>query len=93
MTAPAKIYLQACGDCNDNDCKSCKFEDLGGNATWCKDKIFDKDICYICKDTLLEIIKTARAAAVVQRNFNNRPLEQEARIDAYDYIKKKIESL
>ena len=41
--APSQIYLQVYGDCNDNDCKNCKFEDLEDNVTWCKDKVFDKD--------------------------------------------------
>ena len=40
MKAPEKIYLQVCGDCKDNDCKNCKFEDLEDNVTWCKDEIF-----------------------------------------------------
>lgn len=48
---------------------------------------------YIRKDALLEVIATAREAAVIQKNFNNCPVEQEARIDAYDYIMNKIESL
>lgn len=48
---------------------------------------------YIRKDVLLETIGTARESAVIQKNFNNRPAEQEARIDAYEYIVRKIESL
>lgn len=52
--APEKIYLQVCGDCNDNDCKNCKFEDLEDNVTWCKDKIFEKDIEYIRTDAFIE---------------------------------------
>ena len=52
--APEKIYLQVCGDCNDNDCENCKFEDLEDNVTWCKDKIFEKDIEYIRTDTFIE---------------------------------------
>ena len=52
--APKKIYLQICGDCNDNDCENCKFEDLEYNATWYKDKIFDKDIEYVRKDAFIE---------------------------------------
>lgn len=52
--APEKIYLQVCGDCEDNDCKNCKFEDLEGNITWCKDKIFDKDIEYTRIDAFIE---------------------------------------
>lgn len=54
MKAPEKIYLQVCGDCNDNDCKNCKFEDLKDNVTWCKDEIFDKDIEYIRTDVFIE---------------------------------------
>ena len=54
MEAPEKIYLQACGDCNDNDCENCKFEDLEDNVTWCKDKIFDKDIEYTRTDAFIE---------------------------------------
>ena len=51
---PKKIYLQVCGDCNDNDCKNCKFEDLEDNVTWCKDRIFDKDIEYTRTDVFIE---------------------------------------
>ena len=57
MEAPEKIYLQACGDCNDNDCENCKFEDLEDNVTWCKDKIFDKDIEYIRADAFVDLEK------------------------------------
>jgi hypothetical protein len=52
--APEKIYLQVCGDCNANDCENCKFEDLEDNVTWCKDKIFDKDIEYTRTDAFIE---------------------------------------
>jgi len=51
---PEKIYLQVCGDCNDNECDNCKFEDLEDNITWCKDRIFKKDIEYIRKDVFIE---------------------------------------
>ena len=54
MKAPEKIYLQACGDCNDNDCKNCKFEELEDNVTWCIDKIFDKDVEYTRTDSFIE---------------------------------------
>lgn len=54
MEAPEKIYLQACGDCNDDDCKNCKFEDLEDNATWCMDKIFDKDIEYTRTEVFID---------------------------------------
>ena len=52
--APEKIYLQVCGDCNVNDCENCKFEDLEDNVTWCKDKIFEKDIEYTRTDAFIE---------------------------------------
>ena len=54
MKAPEKIYLQVCGDCNITECDNCKFEDLEENVTWCKDKIFDKDIEYIRTDVFIE---------------------------------------
>ena len=54
MKAPEKIYLQVCGDCKDNDCKNCKFEDLKDNVTWCEDEIFDKDIEYTRTDAFIE---------------------------------------
>lgn len=54
MKAPKKIYLQVCGDCQDNDCDNCKFEDLEDNVTWCKDKIFEKDVEYVRKDAFVE---------------------------------------
>ena len=52
--SPKKIYLQVCGDCNANDCENCKFEDLEDNVTWCKDKIFDKDIEYTRTNALIK---------------------------------------
>lgn len=52
--APEKIYLQVCGDCPQTDCKGCKFEDLEDNVTWCKDRIFPKDIEYIRTDAFIE---------------------------------------
>jgi hypothetical protein len=52
--APIKIYLQVCGDCQDNECDTCKFEDLEDNITWCKDKIFDKDVEYTRTDAFIE---------------------------------------
>ena len=55
--APIKIYLQVCGDCQDKECDNCKFEDLEDNVTWCKDKIFDKDVEYTRTDAFIE--KTA----------------------------------
>lgn len=52
--APEKIYLQVCGDCPQTDCENCKFEDLEDNITWCKDRIFPKDIEYVRKDVFIE---------------------------------------
>lgn len=65
MEAPEKIYLQVCGDCKNDDCKNCKFEDLEVNVTWCRDKIFDKDIEYVHKDAFIE-----KACQWLERNFN-----------------------
>ena len=52
--APEKIYLQVCGDCPQTDCEDCKFEDLEDNVTWCRDKIFKKDIEYTCTDAFIK---------------------------------------
>ena len=52
--APDKIYLQVCGDCPEVDCRNCKFEDLEDNITWCKDKIFEKDVEYTRTDAFIE---------------------------------------
>lgn len=83
MEAPDKIYVNF---------------PFGEEHPWCgpmvtKQGLNRHDTTYIRKDTLLEIIEAARESAIVQRNFNNCPVEQEARVDAYDYIKHKIESL
>ena len=56
MEAPKNIFLQVCGDCQDNECSNCKFTDLESNATWCIDKIFDKDVEYIRADVLDDLI-------------------------------------
>ncbi len=66
--APEKIYLQVCGDCNANDCENCKFEDFEENITWCKDKIFDKDIEYTRTDAFIE--KTCDAFCKVRCKGN-----------------------
>lgn len=54
MKAPKKIYLQVCGDCEENECQSCKFEDLEDNVTWSRDPIFKKDVEYTRTDALPE---------------------------------------
>ena len=51
---PEKIYLQVCGDCPQTDCENCNFEDFEDNITWCKDRIFTKDIEYIRADAFIE---------------------------------------
>ena len=80
MNAPDKIYIDDLAVVND-----------------CATKVSLKQLPnfseYIRKDALLEVIETAREAAVIQKNFNNCPAEQEVRIDVYDYIMNKIESL
>lgn len=81
--APEKIYLQVCGDCPQTDCEGCKFEDLEDNITWCKDKIFDKDIEYTRTDAFIE-----KAAKWFNEHFMNR-LEWE--ITTYEF--KDIQSL
>lgn len=68
MKAPERIYLQVCGDCPQTDCENCKFEDLEDNVTWCKDKIFDKDIEYIRKDAFIE-----KACEWIKENITNNP--------------------
>ena len=66
MKAPEKVYLQICGDCNDNDCRNCKFEDLEDNVTWCRDKIFKKDFEYTRTDAFIE-----KAAQWLKENLLN----------------------
>jgi len=53
MKAPDKIYLQACGDCPQTDCVTCKFEDLV-DVTWNEDRIFPKDVEYTRTDAFIE---------------------------------------
>lgn len=61
MSAPDKIYLQACGSCDldKETCENCEFAKLleGGEVTWSEDKIFERDVEYIRKDYLLELIE------------------------------------
>ena len=56
--APEKIYLQVCGDCQDNECDNRKLKELEDNVTWCKDEIFDKDIEYTRTDAFIEKAET-----------------------------------
>ena len=82
MKAPDKIYLQVCGECQEKDCKNCKFEDLEDNVTWCKDRIYKKDIEYLRKDALLEWAKNMRRICK-----DAKPIEK-----AYQTMIDKIES-
>ena len=72
MNAPEKIYLQVCGECPEEDCKNCKFEDLEDNVTWCKDRIYKKDIEYIRKDALLEWAEEEMMKAAKQSDSYGR---------------------
>ena len=65
MDAPKKIYLQVCGDCPQTDCDNCKFSDLEDNVTWCKDRIFNKDIEYSRTDSFVE-----KAAEWLEENLS-----------------------
>ena len=78
MKAPDKIYLQVCAECPKEDCKNCKFEDLENNVTWCKDRIYKKDIEYIRKDALLKWIDE-------NKNYSSGP--------SWDLLKTHIETL
>lgn len=80
MKAPDKIYIP-------------QHNIEAGTIQELVELIVEGSVEYIRKDALLKIIETARESAIIQRNFNNCPVEQEARIDAYDYIKHEIESL
>ena len=73
MKAPEKIYLQVCGDCKDNECKNCKFEDLEDNVTWCKDEIFDKDIEYTHTDAFIEKACKYLEPIIFSMNLGDRP--------------------
>lgn len=67
MEAPKKIYLQVCGDCPAVDCHNCKFEDLEDNITWCRDKIFGRDVKYTRTDAFIE-----RMARFLEYKLNDR---------------------
>lgn len=76
---PEKIYLQVCGDCHQTDCESCKFEDFEDNITWCKDRIFPKDIEYTRTDTFIEkakqwFIEHTNISQEIETNEDGEPL-------------------
>jgi hypothetical protein len=66
--APKKIYLQVCGDCSQTDCENCKFEDMEDDITWCKDRIFPKDIEYTRTDAFIE-----KACGWLKESVTNNP--------------------
>ena len=80
--APEKIYLQICGNCNDNDCENCKFEDLEDDVTWSKDKIFDKDV----EDTRTDDIKK-KAEKWLNENQKGWILDDEDITEFINYMK------
>ena len=99
MKAPEKIYLQVCGDCNANDCENCKFEDLEDNVTWCKDKIFDKDIEYTRTDVFIEKVCqwikshdgfTLGVVGATVRDFKEYMEEQIMRLTEYSKTNNKL---
>lgn len=56
MNTPEVIYLQVCGECQDNDCENCNFDDLA-EITWCKDRINDNDVVYFSEEHVREVLK------------------------------------
>ena len=55
MKAPELIYLQVCGECKDNDCEKCNFDDLA-EVTWCKDRINDNDVAYFSEEHVVKTV-------------------------------------
>lgn len=80
--APEKIYLQVCGDCPQTDCDNCKFETLEDNITWCKDRIFPKDIEYIRTDAFID-----KAVKYVANHFLAPGMDNEIK-DFVNYMKR-----
>lgn len=72
MKAPKKIYLQVCGDCEENECQSCKFEDLEDNVTWSRDPIFKKDVEYTRTDAFIEKACKAFCKVCKMPNCNSK---------------------
>jgi len=97
MKAPNKIYLQICGDCPGVDsCGDCKFEDLEDNVTWCLDRIFEKDVEYVCKDALLKWLdkELDRLYELLPDASNDNPSQIELRhLGQYMQTEKLIDKL
>lgn len=56
MKVPKLIYLQVCGECQDNECEKCNFDDLA-EITWCKDRINENDAVYFSEEHVREVLK------------------------------------
>lgn len=56
MNKPKVIYLQVCGECQDNDCEKCNFDDFA-EITWCKDRINDNDVTYFSEEHIRQVLK------------------------------------
>lgn len=55
MKTPDVIYLQVCGECKDNDCEKCNFDDFA-EITWCKDRIYDNDVAYFSEEHVFKTL-------------------------------------
>ena len=87
MEAPEKIYLQACGDCQDNECDNCKFEDLEYSGTWSTDRIFEKDIEYSQTDAFIEKACKYLEPIIYSMNLGDRPDTDKFIDDFKNYMK------
>lgn len=56
MNTPEVIYLQTCGECHDNDCEKCNFDELA-EVTWCKDRINDNDVAYFREESVKQYLR------------------------------------
>ena len=56
MNTPGVIYLQVCGECHDNDCEKCNFEDIA-EVTWSKDRIYVNDVVYFSEESVKQCLK------------------------------------
>lgn len=56
MKIPKLIYLQVCGECKDNECEKCNFDDLA-EITWCKDRINDNDAVFFSEEHIRQILR------------------------------------
>lgn len=92
VKAPDKIYLQYCGDCPQTDCDGCKFEDLEDNVTWCKDRIFDRDVEYIRKDAIMALLDAEKEKTSIGLNEWENGVEH-GRMEVITSLTEKIKKL